>query len=51
MSGSASFLERAVIRDRWFVLGSLLFVAGGCWAWIVPMSRDMYGDMTGRPPG
>ena len=40
-------LERAVIRDRWLVLGSLLLVAGACWAWIVPMSRDMYGDMNG----
>jgi predicted metal-binding membrane protein len=40
-------LERAVIRDRRLVLGSLLLVAGACWAWIVPMARDMYGDMTG----
>jgi predicted metal-binding membrane protein len=40
-------LERAVIRDRWLVAGSLLLVAGACWAWIVPMAHDMYGDMTG----
>ena len=40
-------LERAVTRDRWFVLGSLLIVAAACWAWIVPMARDMYGSMTG----
>jgi len=40
-------LERAIVRDRWLVLGSLLLVAGACWAWIVPMSHDMYGDMTG----
>ena len=40
-------LEHAVIRDRWLVLGSLLLVAGACWAWIVPMATDMYGDMTG----
>jgi predicted metal-binding membrane protein len=40
-------LERAVIRDRWLVLGSLMLVAGACWAWIVPMARDMYGDMSG----
>ena len=40
-------LERAVIRDRWLVLASLLLVAGACWAWIVPMAGDMYGDMTG----
>jgi predicted metal-binding membrane protein len=36
-----------VIRDRWLVLASLLVVAGACWAWIVPMAQDMYGDMTG----
>ena len=40
-------LERAVIRDRRLVLGSLLLVAGACWAWIVPMARDMYGSMSG----
>jgi len=40
-------LERAVIRDRWLVFGSLLLVAGACWAWIVPMARDMYGSMSG----
>jgi len=40
-------LERAVIRDRWLVAGSLALVAGACWAWIVPMANDMYGDMTG----
>ena len=42
-----STLERAIIRDRWLVLGSLLLVAGACWAWIVPMARDMYGSMSG----
>jgi len=41
-------LERAVTRDRWIVLGSLLLVAGACWAWIVPMAHDMYGSMSGR---
>ena len=40
-------LERAVIRDRWLVVGSLVLVAGACWAWIVPMAHDMYGDMSG----
>ena len=40
-------LERAVVRDRWLVIASLLLVGGACWAWIVPMARDMYGDMTG----
>ena len=46
MTGRTS-LERAVVRDRWLVLASLLVVAGACWAWIVPMAQDMYGDMTG----
>ena len=40
-------VERAVMRDRWLVLGSLGLVAGACWAWIVPIARDMYGNMTG----
>jgi len=40
-------LERAVIRDRWLVVASLLMVSGVCWAWIVPMARDMYGSMSG----
>jgi predicted metal-binding membrane protein len=50
MSGAASgrtAIERAVLRDRWCVAGSLALVAGACWAWIVPMARDMYGAMTG----
>jgi predicted metal-binding membrane protein len=40
-------LERAVIHDRRVVVASLALVAGACWAWIVPMARDMYGSMSG----
>jgi predicted metal-binding membrane protein len=29
------------------VAGSLMIVCGVCWAWIVPLARDMYGSMTG----
>ena len=40
-------VERAVVRERWLALGALGLVAAACWAWIVPMATDMYGDMTG----
>jgi predicted metal-binding membrane protein len=46
MPGGTS-LEALLRRDRWLV-GSALGVATLlCWAWIVPMARDMYGPMTG----
>jgi len=44
---SRTALERALVRDRWLALGSLTLLAGACWAWIVPMARDMYGSMAG----
>jgi predicted metal-binding membrane protein len=44
---SATPLERALRRDHWLVLTSLALVTGACWAWIVPMARDMYGAMSG----
>ena len=44
---SRTAVERAVVRERWLALGSLGLVAAACWAWIVPMATDMYGDMTG----
>lgn len=34
-------------RDRWLVGVALLVATVLCWAWIVPMARDMYGAMTG----
>jgi predicted metal-binding membrane protein len=39
--------ERLLIRDRWITGAALTVTALLCWAWIVPMSRDMYGDMSG----
>jgi len=40
-------LESLLKRDRWLVGGALLIATVLCWAWIVPMARDMYGAMTG----
>jgi predicted metal-binding membrane protein len=40
-------LEALLRRDRWLVGGALLVATVLCWAWIVPMARDMYGPMTG----
>lgn len=39
--------ESLLLRDRWLLGGTLLAATVLCWAWIVPMARDMYGDMTG----
>src|SRR5512146_2731570 len=39
--------ESLLLRDRWLLGGTLLAATALCWAWIVPMARDMYGDMTG----
>ena len=40
-------LESLLRRDRWLVGGALGFAVLLCWAWLVPMGRDMYGPMTG----
>ena len=40
-------LEFLLRRDRWLVGGALAVTVALCWAWIVPMARDMYGPMTG----
>ncbi len=40
-------LESLLRRDRWLVGGALAVATALCWAWIVPMARDMYGAMTG----
>jgi predicted metal-binding membrane protein len=40
-------LESLLLRDRWLVGGALVITVGLCWAWIVPMARDMYGSMQG----
>jgi predicted metal-binding membrane protein len=40
-------LESLLRRDRWLVGGALGAAIVLCWAWLVPMARDMYGPMTG----
>ncbi|HWX19056.1 MAG TPA: DUF2182 domain-containing protein [Candidatus Binatia bacterium] len=40
-------LESLLLRDRWLIGGTLAVTVGLCWAWLVPMARDMYGPMTG----
>jgi predicted metal-binding membrane protein len=40
-------LELALRRDRWWISGALAVTVLLCWAWIVPMARDMYGAMDG----
>jgi predicted metal-binding membrane protein len=40
-------LEVLLLRDRWLIGGALGLTIALCWAWIVPMGRDMYGSMQG----
>jgi predicted metal-binding membrane protein len=40
-------LESLLLRDRWLIGMALAAAIALCWAWIVPMARDMYGAMTG----
>src|SRR5512137_595553 len=40
-------LESLLLRDRWLIGGAFAAAVALCWAWIVPMARDMYGAMTG----
>jgi predicted metal-binding membrane protein len=40
-------LELLLLRDRWLIGGALVIMVALCWAWIVPMARDMYGSMQG----
>lgn len=40
-------LETLLRRDRWLVGGALALAIALCWAWLVPMGRDMYGAMDG----
>jgi len=42
-----SVMDRALDRDRLVVLAGLGAVTILAWAWIVPMSFDMYGSMSG----
>lgn len=47
MEASRTPLESLLRRDRWLVGGALAAAVALCWAWVVPMARDMYGPMTG----
>jgi predicted metal-binding membrane protein len=40
-------LESLLLRDRWLLGLALGATVALCWAWLVPMARDMYGPMTG----
>ena len=40
-------LERLLRRDRLVIGLALVAAVALCWAWLVPMARDMYGPMTG----
>ena len=40
-------LESLLRRDRWLAGGALAMTIALCWAWIIPMGRDMYGTMLG----
>ena len=42
-----ALVERAVDRDRLIVFAGLGVATALAWAWIVSMSRDMYGPMSG----
>ena len=39
--------ERTFLHDRAALVVTLIVLPLACWAWIVPMARDMYGAMTG----
>lgn len=40
-------VESLLLRDRLLVGAALVVAVALCWAWIVPMARDMYGSMNG----
>jgi predicted metal-binding membrane protein len=40
-------VETLLLRDRLIVGSALVVAILLCWAWIVPMARDMYGSMKG----
>jgi len=48
MSGTDRTLaERTFLHDRAALVATLVVLPLACWAWIVPMARDMYGAMSG----
>jgi len=40
-------LETLLMRERLVLAGVLGVAVALCWAWIIPMGRDMYGEMSG----
>ena len=46
MTGRTGF-ESLLLRERWLISGALLVTVALCWAWLIPMGRDMYGSMDG----
>ena len=40
-------VEQVVRHERTALAATLVVVPLACWAWIVPMARDMYGSMSG----
>lgn len=47
MTRRSGYLETVTGRDRVVVVGGLAAFTALCWAWIIPMARDMYGPMSG----
>ncbi len=43
----STLVERIVRHERAVLIATLAIVLLVCWAWIVPMARDMYGAMSG----
>src|SRR4029078_9622609 len=42
-----TLVEETFRHDRAALAATLIVLPLACWAWIVPMARDMYGAMTG----
>jgi predicted metal-binding membrane protein len=42
-----TIVEAIAERERSVLVAALIVIPLLCWAWIVPMARDMYGPMTG----
>ena len=43
----ATALERVLLRERLMIGSGLAIAVALAWIWLVPMARDMYGDMNG----
>jgi predicted metal-binding membrane protein len=42
-----TLVERVIRHERRVLVATLAAAVAACWAWIVPMARDMYGAMAG----